>query len=134
MVRGPVVVLAEEREDGEDGWLAVSDLPYHERERLSHPLIRRIVFLFHQHPHTHAGPSSESYPHTNHTFDNLHDSLSHPNKNEPHYLGSPTMPTLPELDLLFHRNERFEQLISGRESEIGEAPPAYCRVVPVLAV
>jgi hypothetical protein len=92
------------------------------------------------HPHNHAGPSSQSHPHTNHIFDILHDSLSHSiinnnnNNSEPHHLGSPTMPTLPELDSLFHRNEQFERLISGQESEIGEAPPAYCRVVPVRAV
>jgi hypothetical protein len=53
------------------------------------------------HPHTNAGPSSQSHPHTNHIFDILHDSLTHPNtnnNNEPHHLCSPTMPTRPELD------------------------------------
>src|ERR1700722_1750742 len=35
------------------------------------------------------------------------------------------MLTVPELDTLFHRNELFERLVSGQESEIGEAPPAY---------
>jgi hypothetical protein len=72
------------------------------------------------HSHTHAGPSSQSHPHTNHIYDILHDSLTHPiidnnNKNEPHHLGSPTMPTLSELDSFFHRDEQFERLISGQE-------------------
>jgi hypothetical protein len=86
-------------------------------------LIRGIIFLSHQH-----ATRPPTYNH--HTFDILHDSLSHPNNNEPHHLGSPTMPTLPDLDPLFQRNERFEWLISAQESEIGEAPSAYCRVVP----
>jgi hypothetical protein len=32
------------------------------------------------------------------------------------------------------RRCKFARLISGQESEIGEAPPAYCRVVPVRAI
>src|SRR6202034_400847 len=39
-----------------------------------------------------------------------------------------------ELDSLFHRNEQFERLISGQESEIDEASPAYCCVIPIRAV
>jgi hypothetical protein len=35
------------------------------------------------------------------------------------------MPTMRELDTLLLRNEQFERLVSGQESEIGEAPPAY---------
>jgi len=37
------------------------------------------------------------------------------------------MSTLTELDSLFHRNEKFERLISGQENKVGKAPLAYCR-------
>jgi hypothetical protein len=30
-----------------------------------------------------------------------------------------------EADALLHQNELFERLMSGQESEAGEAPPAY---------
>jgi hypothetical protein len=36
-----------------------------------------------------------------------------------------TMPSLQHTDSLFARNALFERLMSGQESELGEAPPAY---------
>jgi hypothetical protein len=42
-----------------------------------------------------------------------------------------TMPSLRQLDSLYNRNSQFERLMSGQESERGEAPPAY-DVVPRL--
>ncbi|KII95641.1 hypothetical protein PLICRDRAFT_129539 [Plicaturopsis crispa FD-325 SS-3] len=36
-----------------------------------------------------------------------------------------TMPSLRSIDSLFNRNTQFERLVSGLESEAGEAPPAY---------
>jgi hypothetical protein len=35
-----------------------------------------------------------------------------------------------ETDTLLHRNEQFERLVSGQESETGEAPPAYTSFAP----
>ncbi|KAJ7653823.1 hypothetical protein B0H17DRAFT_957201 [Mycena rosella] len=37
----------------------------------------------------------------------------------------PAMPSLRSADTLFARNALFERLMSGQESELGEAPPAY---------
>ena len=31
----------------------------------------------------------------------------------------------PELESLFEQNVRFERLVSGQESEVGQSPPAY---------
>ncbi|KAJ6631582.1 hypothetical protein B0H10DRAFT_1772333 [Mycena sp. CBHHK59/15] len=39
-----------------------------------------------------------------------------------------TMPSLRNVDSLFARNTQFERLVSGQESELGEAPPAYVTV------
>jgi hypothetical protein len=36
-----------------------------------------------------------------------------------------TMTSLRRVDSLYDRNTQFERLVSGQESEIGEAPPAY---------
>jgi hypothetical protein len=40
-------------------------------------------------------------------------------------INQATMPSLRNRDSLYERSTQFERLISGQESEIGEAPPAY---------
>lgn len=35
------------------------------------------------------------------------------------------LPSLRQLDSLYYRNSQFERLVSGQESERGDAPPAY---------
>ena len=46
-----------------------------------------------------------------------------------HHTPGPSRPPLPRLESLIERSTHFERLVAGRESEAGEAPPAYDDVV-----